>query len=47
MKLEYDKLFDKYSEIESNNKEMNLRFSGMEKSSFYMEKEKESTHLKI
>ncbi|CDW82716.1 UNKNOWN [Stylonychia lemnae] len=47
MKMEYDKLYDRYSEVEHLQKETNLKFSGLEKSYFFLEKERESSHSKI
>jgi hypothetical protein len=38
--LEYDKLFDKFTEVEHNNKETNLRYAGIERSYYNIEKEK-------
>eukprot|EP00347_Sterkiella_histriomuscorum_P003709 403363246 len=47
MKLEYDRLFDRYKEVEHLQLETNLKFSGIERSYFHLEKEKEESSRKV
>jgi len=47
MKLEYDKLYDRYSEVEHAYKEIALRFQGLEKTYNQMDKERSESHKKI
>lgn len=47
MKQEYDKLYDRYLEVEHLAKETNLKFSGLEKAFFHMERDKKDSHNKI
>lgn len=47
LKVEYDKLFDRYSEIEHSYKEINLKFTSLEKTYHYIEKDREHSHKKV
>lgn len=47
LKVEYDKLFDRYSEIEHSYKEINLKFTSLEKTYHYIEKDRETSHNKV
>lgn len=47
LKVEYDKLYDRYSEIEHSYKEINLKFTSLEKTYHYIEKDREKSHSKV
>lgn len=47
LKVEYDKLFDRYNEIEHSYKEINLKFTSLEKTYHYIEKDREGSHKKV
>lgn len=47
MKLEYEKIYDRYAEVEHAQKETQLRFSGLEKAYHHLEKERSGSHSKI
>jgi len=47
LKVEYDKLFDRYNEIEHSYKEINLKFTSLEKTYHYIEQDRENSHAKV
>jgi galactose-1-phosphate uridylyltransferase len=47
LKVEYDKLFDRYNEIEHSYKEINLKFTSLEKTYHYIEQDREHSHAKV
>jgi hypothetical protein len=47
LKVEYDKLYDRYNEIEYSYKEINLKFTSLEKTYHYIEKDRENSHQKV
>ena len=47
LKVEYDKLFDRYNEIEHSYKEINLKYTSMEKNYNFIERDRENSHAKV